>query len=452
MRLKALLFAQFLLIHFLCGFTFAADATRPNLLFIFTDDQRWDCLSCMGHPFLKTPNIDRLATEGALFNNYFVTLPLCSPSRATLLTGQYAHTHEIVGNGDSNALSHRLITWPALLQKSGYETAYIGKLHMGNDDTPRPGFDRWVGFKGQGVYIDPMLNVDGKASKHPGYITDLLTDFAVDFINQKRDKPFAMILAHKAVHQPCVPAERHKGIYQDQPLPHRPDEKDDLSGKPVLRRNSGDEPAGHPARGVSEKQIREMLECIASVDEGVGKILAALEKNGQLDNTMIIFSSDNGYFFNEHNLGDKRAAYEESIRDPFLVRYPKLIKPGTKIDQMVLNVDLAPTMLELAGAPVPKNIQGRSFLPLLKGESSNWRTAALFEYVQEPRYPRIPTWNAVRTADWKYIHYVDLPDMDELYDLKNDPYEMKNLIADAKAADQLKQLKGQLQKELDATK
>jgi N-acetylglucosamine-6-sulfatase len=262
-----------------------------------------------------------------------------------------------------------------------------------------------------------------------------------------------MVLAHKAVHQPCLPAERHRGIYQDQPLPHRPNEKDDLTGKPVLQHDSGPEPPGHTAHGVSEKQIREMLECIQSVDDGVGKILDALQKSGQLDNTFIVFSSDNGYFFNEHNLGDKRAPYEESIRDPFLVRYPKLIKPGTRIEPMVLNIDLAPTMLQLAGEPIPQNIQGKSFLPLLKGDSSGWRTEALFEYIKEKRYPRIPTWNAIRTAQWKYIHYIEMPlEMDELYDLKIDPYEMKNVIHDPRAAEPLAQLKVQLRKELDATK
>src|SRR5438477_8038441 len=207
----------------------AQQSARPNVIFILMDDMRWDCMSCAGHPFIKTPNIDRIAHEGAMFKNYFVTLPLCSPSRATLLTGQYAHKNGVIDNvTDHSALSHELMTYPRILQQSGYETAFIGKIHMGTDPSPRPGFDKWISFKGQGVYLNPMLNIDGKQEKVEGYITDLLSDYAVDYIKQKREKPFAMCLWHKAVHQPNTAAERHKDLYANDPLPRSPNMEDDL--------------------------------------------------------------------------------------------------------------------------------------------------------------------------------------------------------------------------------
>jgi len=429
-------------------------APKPNIIFILMDDMRWDCMSCAGHPFIKTPNLDRIANEGAMFTNYFVTLPLCSPSRATLLTGQYAHRNGVIDNvTDHSQLSHQFVTYPMLLQKAGYETAFIGKWHMGLDPTPRPGFNHWVGFRGQGVYKDPLLNIDGKSEKVQGYITDLLTDYTVQFIKQKHDKPYSICLFHKAVHQPCAPAERHADIYSDDPLPTSPNMKDDLSGKPMLTRKvATTSPVGHPDWGVPEKQIRNQLRCIQSVDDGVGLIFKALEETGQLDNTLVVFSSDNGYFWNEHHLGDKRAAYEESIRDPLLMRYPRLIKAGTKIDQIALNIDIAPTFLALAGADIPVDMQGKSLLPLFAGVTSNWRPACFLEYFYEKPYPLIPTWQAVRTNDWKYVEYSGVKNMNELYDLKNDPGEMKNLITDPSAAKKLDELKAELARLRQETK
>jgi arylsulfatase A-like enzyme len=421
---------------------------KPNILFVLTDDQRWDSLGCAGHPFLKTPNIDRIAKEGAYFKNAFVTLPLCSPSRASFLTGKYAHTHGIKGNGnDGGPISHQLDTYPMHLQKAGYETAAIGKLHMGNDDSPRPGFDRWVIFKGQGRYKDCPFNVDGKPTPREGYVTDVITDYAVDFIKKDHGgKPFAMYVGHKAVHGPFTPAERHKDMYKDEPLPQRPNVQDDLKGKPALTRKVSDPPKDHPAYGVNEALIRNQLRCILAVDDSVGKMLDALKEIGQLDNTIVVFTSDNGYFWNEHRLGDKRAAYEESIRVPLVMRYPALIKPGTQIEQMVLNVDLAPTFIELGGAEAIAGAHGRSILPLLAGDAKDWRTSALFEYFLEKMYPNMETYNCVRTDRWKYIQYTDLKEMDELYDLQNDPYEMKNLINDSAHAADVEKLKAELEK------
>lgn len=426
----------------------AADAPRPNVVFVLVDDLRWDALSCMGNKIAKTPNIDRIAKEGALFQNFFVTLPLCAPSRATFLTGQYAHRHGVIDNAEHNALSHQLVTFPKLLRDVGYETAYIGKLHMGNDDSPRPGFDRWVSFKGQGVYNDPMINFDGKDERVPGYITDILNSNAVQFVKKGRAKPFVLYLAHKAVHGPFTPAERHEKLYDDaSQITPPPSLQDSHEGKPAVTyseqlviNGKPNKPNRTAWKNFPKLAMLQQLRGLAAIDEGVGEIFKALEETKQLDNTIFIFSSDNGFFWGEHGLGDKRWAYEESIRDPFLVRYPKMAKPGSVIEKMVLNIDLAPTLLALGGAKIPKEMQGDSFLPLLKNPESKWRESALLEYFNEKQY-RTPAWKAVRTDRWKYIHYTDLKDMDELYDLKADPYEMKNLIKEPSSQKALKKVR-----------
>jgi N-acetylglucosamine-6-sulfatase len=411
----------------------------------------------MGSPVAKTPNIDRIAKEGALFRNFFVSIPLCSPSRGSFLTGQYAHTHGVTNNADHSALSHKLVTFPRLLHDAGYETAYVGKWHMGNDDSPRPGFDRWVSFKGQGVYVDPAINVDGTSSKVSGYMTDILNGHALAFVKGEHKKPFALYLAHKAVHGPFTPAERHSSLYTDDAIKPAPSVNDSLEGKPVLTREVEAAPAKKPKPGKKSKAgkaaggggagglPRNQLRALAAVDEGVGQLLAALEASKQLDNTMVIFTSDNGYFWGEHGLGDKRWAYEESIRDPLLIRYPQLIKAGATFDQLVLNIDIAPTLLELAQVPVPRSVQGRSLLPLLKDPKMSWRTSFLTEYFQEKQYPRTPTWQAVRSDRWKYISYTELTGMDELYDLNADPFELKNLIDAPSAQAALKELKKEME-------
>src|SRR5262249_44428310 len=333
--------------------------TRPNIVFILVDDLRWDELGIAGHPFIKTPNIDRIGKEGVIFRNAFMTTPLCSPSRASFLTGQYAHTHGITDNVDRSAASHQLVTFPRLLHQSGYETAFIGKWHMGNDDTLRPGFDRWVSFKGQGAYLDPDINEDGKSSKPSGYITDILNSYAVEFIRRRRDKPFMVYLAHKAIHPEAtqnndgsvnladserfIPAERHKDLYAGLAIPHRPNYGRAPEGKPALQRRIGDLPPLGPATVTRDEAILGRQRTLAAIEEGVGAILKALEETGQLDNTVIVFTSDNGYFYGEHGLSvERRLAYEESIRMPLLARYPKTIKAGTAHDEFALNIDLAP--------------------------------------------------------------------------------------------------------------
>ncbi len=443
---------------------------RPNIVFILVDDLRWDELGCAGHPYIKTPNIDRIAREGVMFRNAFMTTPLCSPSRAGFLTGQYAHTNGITDNVDRSAASHKLVTFPLLLHRSGYETAFVGKWHMGNDDMPRPGFDRWVSFKGQGSYFSPDINEDGKEVKPGGYITDILNGYAVEFIKRRRDKPFLVYLAHKAIHPEAtqnndgsvnladserfIPAERHKNLYASETVPRRPNARRAPEGKPALERRIGELPPLGSGTATRDEAILGRQRSLMAIEEGVGEILGALKETGQLDKTVIVFSSDNGYFYGEHGLSvERRLAYEESIRMPLLARYPRMIKAGTVRDEFALNIDLAPTLLSLAGAAAPADMQGRSLTPLLKGERVKWRDSFLIEYYSDRVFPRIDRmgYKAVRDGRWKYIRYLELEGMDELYDLKTDPYEMKNLINQTSAKSSLDRMRLEMDRLLKET-
>jgi N-acetylglucosamine-6-sulfatase len=438
---------------------------RPNIVFVLVDDLRWDELGVAGHPFVRTPNIDRIAREGAIFRNAFVTTPLCSPSRASFLTGQYAHTHGITDNVDRSAASHKVVTFPLLLHQSGYETAFIGKWHMGNDDSPRPGFDRWVSFKGQGTYLDPDINEDGRAVKPKGYITDILTGYALEFIRRQHDQPFLIYLAHKAIHpevtqnndgsvnltdaERFLPAARHQNLYAGKTIPHRPNYGRAPDGKAALLRPIASLPPLGAATATRDATILGRQRSLMAIEDGVGRIWQALRETGHLDNTIIVFTSDNGYFYGEHGLSvERRLAYEESIRLPLLVRFPKAVKPGTARDELVLNIDVAPTLLELAGADVPASMHGRSLVPLLRGARPAWRSSFLIEYYSDTVFPRMLKmgYKAVRNERWKYIHYLELEGMDELYDLQADPYEMKNLIADRAASTALDAMKKEMER------
>jgi N-acetylglucosamine-6-sulfatase len=424
-----------------------AQAARPNIVVVLMDDLRWDELHSTGHPFAQTPNLDRIAAEGATFRNAFVTTPLCSPSRACFLTGQYARSHGITDNTDRSAVSHRLPSFQRELRAGGYETAFVGKWHMGVDDSPRPDFDRWVGFSGQGTYFNPELNVDGRRVKENGYTTDILARYAVEILARRRTAPVCLWLAHKAVHPELtqyadgrisdpnggefVPAERHKPLFAGVVVPRRPNAGKPPVGKPALLRKIGDLPPLGSNTGTDDEIIRNRARMLKAVDEGVGQMREALERTGQLDNTVFVFTSDEGYFFGEHGLSiERRLAYEESIRIPLIVRYPKLIAAGTRVDEMALNIDLAPTLLELGGAKPTSGMQGRSLLPLLRGQTRGWRSSFLVEYFSDRTMPRMVNmgYRAVRTERWKYIRYTELEGMDELYDLQSDPYEMRNLM------------------------
>ena len=433
---------------------FSAEEKRPNIVFILTDDQRYDSMSCTGHPYVHTPNMDRLAKEGAIFRNAFVTTALCSPSRGSFLTGKYVHTHGVTDNRTMFPTDTQA-TFPALLQKAGYETGYFGKWHMWRQDIKQPGFNRWVALLGQGSYMDPKLNIDGTWTENTGYVADILTRHAVDWLKQKRDAPFCMYLAHKSVHAPFTPAVRHSKLYEGAEIPLPPSAKDTMEGKPEVLRLKSPLAKGEnfpPNPEVFQERIRNYNRTLMGADDSVGRVLKALEEMGELDNTIIIFAGDNGFFQGEHGLGDKRWAYEESVRIPFLVRFPKMLRAGSAIDEMVLNIDLAPTLLDLAGAPIPPDMQGRSWKPLLQGKHPKWREDFLYEYFIDAEFPKaVPVIKGVRTARWKYITYPEINDVEELYDLKNDPAEMHNLAQNPKRADVLNDMKARLARLLKET-
>ncbi len=450
----------------------AASRRRPNIVFILVDDLRWDELGCTGHPFAQTPNADRLAREGALFTNAFATTPLCSPSRASFLTGLYPHANGITDNTNRSPRSHQLVTWPRRLHDNGYQTAFIGKWHMGNDDSRRPGFDHWVSFPGQGESIDPVLNVNGESKKDRGYITDILTQHAVEFIEQAHQKPFCLYLAHKAIHpnvvqrddgsvsgaltgaESFIAAERHRRLYAGNPLPRRKSYGLPPTGKPALERQTADLPPLGPATVTSDETIRNRMRMMKAIDEGLGRILDSLRKAGTLDETVVALTSDHGYFYGEHGLdAERRLAYEEAIRIPLVMRYPGLIRPGARIDRFALSIDIAPTMLALAGVTAGVPMHGRSLLPVIEGRRVRWRDDFLVEYYSDTVFPRIKSmgYQAVRTARWKYIHYTELNGMDELYDLRTDPYEMENLASAASAKRALTMMEGRLRKLLRET-
>ena len=452
---------------------------KPNFLVILIDDLRYDEFGAGGHPYMKTPHTDRIAAEGALFERAFHTTPICSPNRASIMTGQYASRHGIIDNVARDAMSHRLPNYNLELQKLGYETAHIGKWHMGNDGMPRPGYDYWVAYDGHGRLYDPTLNINGTYEQQTGYVTDLMNDLAVKFLNAPRKNPFSLFLAHKAVHPDAFqyadgtldltkqggykPAERHMNLYKGCVFPRKPNM---LSPAEVVKQK----PAWADAFEIKntehakailaslhagdQEEIRLRAAMMASVDEGVGMILEALTRTGQLEDTAIVFLGDNGYFFGEHGLGpERRFAYEEGIRSPFVFRYARKIKPGTRFRDLVICQDIAPTLIELAGGKPGPQVQGRSLLPLFsrnrKGRS--WRKSFLVEYWAEQALPWLVgmTYKAVRTERYKYIHWVNrgrAGELDELYDLDTDPFELTNLYASRAHAPVRDRLKRELKR------
>jgi arylsulfatase A-like enzyme len=441
----------------------ALTTDRPNIVVVIVDDLRFDEFGAGGHPYLETPNIDRLATEGALFVNAFHAVPLCSPNRATLLTGQFPSRHGIIDNVARDLASHHLETFNIPLQAAGYRTAFIGKWHMGNSAAPRPGWDYWSALPGQGRAVDPDLWEDGALRTVRGYTTDLLTDRAVRFIEREHAQPFLVYLAHKAVHPDVtqrddgsvdfendrgyIPAAQDEGRYAGRVYPRRQQQSEiaaDLDGKPVIRRaldrlpsvaDTGSGEHQHPTTPwTGEETIRRRAEMILGVDRSVGRIIKTLDSLGILDQTVIVFSSDNGFFFGEHGLTtERRLPYEESIRNPLLVRYPPRVAAGARPDGLALTVDLAPTMLDLAGVEIGPSIQGRSLVGLFAATPSDWRQSVLVEfYTNEQPFPHLldVDYRAVRTARYKYIHWVKFPGQDELYDLRTDSLERHNVAQD----------------------
>lgn len=417
----------------------AQTETPENVIVIISDDHRYDFMGFHeGAPdYLETPAMDRMAREGAHLKNAFVTTSLCSPSRASILTGKYAHNHGVVDN--STPVPDTTTFFPEYVQKAGYETAFVGKWHMGHEDaSPRPGFDRWVSFPGQGVYNNPTFNVDGEQVQRKGYMTDLLTEYALDWLGKQRDqeKPFFLYLSHKAVHAEFVPADRHEGQYADvDPVkpPSMANTESNYRGKPDWVKKQRD--SWHGVEYMYHGQMdyntfyRNYLETLIALDESIGEVLDYLEKSGMAEETLVLYMGDNGFLLGEHGLIDKRNAYEPSIRVPMLAWGPGFVESGRTIESLVRNIDIAPTIFEATGASSEAmRFDGLSFLDLLRGEASRTDRTFLYEYYWEHAFPHTPTTLALRGDRFKYVYYHGVWDLNELYNLENDPDERHNLI------------------------
>jgi N-acetylglucosamine-6-sulfatase len=439
------------------------DAAPRNVVFILSDDHRYDFMSF--HPnapeWLQTPAMDRMAREGAHIRNAFVTTSLCSPSRASILTGRYAHRHGVVDN--STPPPEGTVFFPQYLQEAGYHTAYIGKWHMGEaDDMPQPGFDHWISFRGQGVYYDPLLNINGQRQQLRGYTTDILTDSAVAWLQrhqrQRRDQPFFLYLSHKAVHAEFEPAERHRGRYADA-RPRYP------ASMANTRTNYREKPgwvyeqrfSWHGVDYMYHGQFdfdtfyRRYAETLLALDDGIGRVLDFLDRSGLSRNTLVLYMGDNGFLLGEHGLIDKRNAYEESMRVPMMAYSPGWVTPGSRIEPLVRNIDIAPTILELAGVPSGHEMDGRSFIPALRGEPLDPAEGEfLYEYFWEFAFPHTPTTFALRGDRYKYIYYHGVWDIQELYDLQADPQERFNLIRVPEHRERAEQMRARLFDRLEA--
>jgi arylsulfatase A-like enzyme len=438
---------------------------RPNILVILLDDLRWDALGYAGHPHVKTPNIDRIANEGVRFTNAFCTTSLCSPSRASLLTGVYAHKHGVTNN--FTELPATVPSFPRALRDAGYATAYIGKYHMGeNNDEPRPGFDYFVTHKGQGKYFDTEFNINGERREtKSGYYTSVVTDMALEWLRRDHGrKPWMLILGHKAPHSFYTPEPKYGRSFDAVPVAY-PASAFDLRGKPAWIKERM--PTWHgiygplfdwrkqfpDSRPEAVRDFANMVHAywgtILSVDDSVGRLRAWLDESKQIDNTIVVFVGDNGLLEGEHGMVDKRTMHEPSIRIPLAVRYPGLTRTPKVVGEQVLTVDMAPSLLELAGAKPFTGLDGRSWVQLATRGDSGWRTSWFYYYNYEKEFPYTPNVRGVRTAEWKYIRYPHGDGgrdrhMAELYDLKADPGERTNLVADKGSAATLATLEAEL--------
>ncbi|MCF7673917.1 MAG: sulfatase [Akkermansiaceae bacterium] len=425
--------AAWLLAALACATLSHAADRKPNFLFIITDDQRWDAMGAVQKeqgerarfPWFESPAMDRLAAEGVRFRNAFVTLSLCSPSRAAFLTGRYNHVNGVINN--NTPLPEDSVTHASLLRAAGYRTAYIGKWHMGGQRGQRPGFDHSASFVGQGIYQDCPFEINGVKTSTKGWVDDVSTDFAIDWIKQNREQPFSMVVGFKSPHNrrggDNLPA-RLRDLYAG------------ASSRPVPNLNTPaiyhkpDPVTGQFPRGLADNSVHiDYLRHIKGVDENLGRLLDTLDQLGLAEDTVVVFTSDNGYFLGEHGCGDKRALYEESLRIPMLARYPRRFGKGLVVDEMVLNIDLAPTFLDLAGVPVPAKMQGASWKELAAGKKpANWRTSFLAQYYKE--LGDTPTCVGIRTANAKLVKYAGHAEWTEAFDLAADPYELKNRAVD----------------------
>jgi arylsulfatase A-like enzyme len=430
---------------------------RPNIVFVLLDDVRYDDI--VDHPFADLPNLARLTRDGASFQRFFTSAPLCSPSRAVFMTGQYPFRNGITDNTERAELSHRIVTFPKLLHDAGYRTGFFGKWHMSHeDDSPRPGFDRWVSFVGQGVYFDPDLNIDGEFVKGEGYMTDILTGHAVSFIEAAPDdQPFLVFVAQKAVHPEIFPnyvrtfppAPGDEGLYEGAQPHHAPSWRAPTEGKPALSRPVDYNDPRSPEGGLPDEVILDRIRMLSAVDRGLGSLIAALESKGVLDETLFVVTSDQGFFYGEFGLAqERRLSYEPSTHIPLIVRYPSLVRAGSAPAALASNVDMAPTLLELGGAEIPADMDGRSLVPVLAGGAASVRDDFLVEYYSDTEFPRLQGmgYKAVRTDRYKYIRYEELEGMDELYDLEVDPFELDNLLPDRAPAGVIEDLRARIER------
>jgi len=467
------------------GQVMGAGGKRPNIIFIMTDDHASHALSCYGSKINKTPNLDRLAKEGMLFENCFCTNSICAPCRAVILTGKYSHINGVIDN--SKRFDGSQQTFPKLLQKAGYETAIIGKWHLKTDPT---GFDYWNVLPGQGTYYNPAMKEMGKQKKYTGYTTDIITDHALKWLKESTgEKPFCLMYHHKAPHRRWEPGPKHLKMYDDVTIPEPDNLFDDYSNrgraakeqdmsiektmdkidlKLVAPRNLTAEqkklwdaaynPKNEAFRKANlqgkelvrwkyQRYIKDYLRCIASVDDNVGRLLDYLDESGLAKNTVVFYTSDQGFYLGDHGWFDKRFMYEESLRMPLLVRYSKEIKAGLVNDDIVLNLDFAPTFLDFAGVTKPDDMQGRSIRRVLRRRTPrDWRTSMYYHYYEYPAVHSVKRHYGVRTQRYKLIHFYHDIDEWELYDLRKDPREMKNVVDVPAYADVVKELKAELKR------
>lgn len=443
-------------------------AERPNILFIFTDDHAYQSISAYGSRINNTPNLDRLAREGARFDNCYVTNSICGPMRAVILTGKYSHRNGFMVNG--NLFDGEQVTFPKLLQKAGYQTAITGKWHLSSAPT---GFDYWEVLKGQGTYYNPQMTRNGEQVRHVGYTTDIITDLAIDWLSNQRDpsKPFMLMYQHKAPHRAWEPSPNHLTMYDDVEIPEPPTLFDDYRGrgKPARQQdmtiaetmtkrdlkltpppnltedqlatwNAAYGPKNAAFREAKlegkelvrwkyQRYIKDYLRCVASVDDNVGRVLDYLDESGLAKNTIVIYCSDQGFYLGEHGWFDKRWMYEQSLRTPLLVRWPGVVEPQTINEDIVSPLDFAQTFLDIAGADQPADMQGQSLVPVFKGQTPpDWRKTFYYHYYEYPGWHYVRRHFGVTDSRFKLIRfYEDDVDEWELYDLKFDPYEMNNL-------------------------
>lgn len=482
------------------GLTSHRKRPKPNILFIFSDDHAVQAINTFGSKINKTPHIDRIAAEGIALDRCYCGNSICAPSRATVLTGTHSHINGVMTNG--NRFDGAQTTFPKLLQGAGYQTALIGKWHLRSDPT---GFDHWHILPGQGHYYNPDLIEASGTKRYTGYVTDIVTDLSLEWLQNGRDpdRPFLLMCQHKAPHRVWAPGPDHLTMYDDVTIPEPPTLFDDYANRnsaladngmeigrhmmmeydlkvagsevkdalgrafknPELARMTPEQRARWDAayepknqafyeanltgkdlvRWKYQRYVKDYLRCVASIDDNVGRMLDYLDREGLANNTLVIYSSDQGFYLGEHGWYDKRWMYEESFRMPFVGRWPGVIKPGTRTKALTQNIDFAPTFLEAAGVDIPEEMQGRSLMPLFTGRPGDWRKSLYYHYYESGGEHNVPRHYGVRTDRYKLIHYEDIEEW-ELFDLEQDPQELKSIYDDPAAQDIRKQLRAELKR------